>query len=170
MTYLSKISNIFHRDFLKDKTEFCEIQTNMKVKVISSGCNHLNFSLDRSLSALQYKGGLFPFFEKVAGVHSVCDYIVFAERSGIQYIILIEMKKGKQGTFPQLDAAECFVNYLMSTVNRIYKTNYTPIIRRISINEFKLSKKLTLIKDIEYDINNHYVLKQNQIYLSAFLK
>ncbi len=53
-----------------------------------------------------------------------CDYILLAERNGSLYILLVEMKSGKNGDAVfQLEASATFMDYIKSTAIRIAKAN-----------------------------------------------
>jgi len=54
----------------------------------------------------------------------------------------------------QLNAAQCFSEYLISTINRVYGTSLKPEIRKISIRERHIKPKQKQ-KDIEYIENFH---------------
>jgi len=98
-----------------------------------------------------------------------CDYIVFAERGTHLFALIVELKTSAQGTMPQLNAGECFVDYVINTVNRINKTNHTIIKRKISIREFERKRK-TKIKEVEYDQYNHHFFEQDKFRIVSFLK
>ncbi|AMM51871.1 hypothetical protein TH61_12745 [Rufibacter sp. DG15C] len=133
------------------------------------GCKIINYKFDKELSK-DYKGGLFPFFAKTKGICSICDYIIFAEKDKTLYALIIELKRGRNTTTPQLNAAECFVNYIINTTNRIHKTNLNPLIRKISIHEYKLKKRNTVSREINYDSNYHHDFKHDIFLVSSFLK
>lgn len=169
MSKLSLINSILHSDFLCDRiTELQEKDAGMSVSINATGCQYLLYKYDKELKR-EYKGGLFPFFAKEAGVCSVCDYILFAERSGKLYALIIELKKGKKPTLPQLNAAKCFVDFIISTLNRVKGISLNPEIRLISIHEYNVHKKSIKDRGVQYDKDGHYQFKQSKFEIKKFL-
>lgn len=166
---LKDIDNVLNTDFKTNKTYLEEESASMKIEVDRRGCQVLFYKLDKQLGR-EYKGGLFPFFAKNSGVCRVCDYLIFVKRDAHFFVLIVELKRGDQQTMPQLDAGECFVDYVISTMNRVNKQNVKATIRKISIQEFRIKKKKTKMKEIEYDEYNHYHLKSNKFHIAAFLK
>lgn len=168
MSILSEIADILHEDFKCKVNYFEEKDAKMKIDIDSNGCQCLIYKYDKNLSK-EYKGGLFPFFAKNAGVCKVSDYIVFAERNKALFCILVELKRGRSQTFPQLKAAKEFVNFVINTVNRVKGKTYKPIIRLVSIHELKIRKKKTMARTVDYDQDSHFVMSSNQFVLKYFL-
>ena len=105
---------------------------------------------EKDLKTTLYKfddADIFPFFtnEKVSGLKKMCDYIFFIEERKHLYAYLIELKKGTESAKKQLDAAECFVEYIIATANRlendfdINENNFH--IRKINIRESRSNKR-----------------------------
>jgi|GEM_PF-1397459 len=96
---------------------------------------------------------ILPFFKStgVSNLKKICDYILFIEDGIHLTIYLIEMKKGNESAKRQLDAGECFAQYIISTVNRLNLefdiTDNNLHFRKIRISESK-SKKVTLRKSV----------------------
>jgi hypothetical protein len=161
--YVLNPNFIVHDNFLEEE------QTSMKIELIKDNCQIIIFQLDKKLGR-EYKGGVFPFFNSQnRDITKVCDYIIFAEYKNNLYSLIIELKKGKSSTLPQINAGECFVDFVISTLNRVNNTNYIIHKRKISIREFN-RKRNTKVKDIEYDENFHHFFKQNKFKVIAFLK
>jgi hypothetical protein len=168
MPILNDIATILHEDFKCDRLLFEEKDAGMKIDVDSSGCQCIVYKYDKKLGK-EYKGGLFPFFAKNEGVCKVSDYIVFAEHKRTLYCLIIELKKGKSQTFPQLLAAKEFVKYIVNTLNRVTKKTYTPKIRLISIHGINLRKKKTTMMEVQYDQNSHCIVKSNLFKVKLYL-
>ena len=168
MSNLEKINSILHSDFLCTTTELEEKTVKMKIPIISTGCKSLLYKYDKELRK-EYKGGLFPFFAKEQKVCSVCDYIIFAEAKGTLFVLIIELKRGKSQTLPQLKAARCFVDYIISTVNRVNEISIKPEIRLISVHEYNIPKKSIRDKGIKYDKDCHCQFKQRSFEIRKFL-
>lgn len=53
-----------------------------------------------------------------------CDYILLAERKGVLYVLLIEMKSGANGDAgKQLDATETFMEFIKASAARVSEAN-----------------------------------------------
>ncbi len=169
MTNLDYFRNVLSNEFISNDTFLEEPKENMRIDLIKTGCNSFIFIFDKQLGR-DYKGGMFPFFNKgEKGVCKVCDYIIFAEKSGKCFSLVIELKKGKEGTNPQLKAGVCFVDYVKSTVNRVYNKDLEIVVRKVSIKEFR-RKNRTKLKEIEYNEHNIHEFSDNRLRLQAFLK
>lgn len=112
---------------------------------------------------------VYSLFAKNEGVCKVSDYIVFAERNGSLYCLIVELKRGNSQTFPQLEAAKEFVKYIIATLNRVKNTSYKPEIRLISIHGVNIRKKKTQVSGIKYDELSHYVVKSNRFTMKMYL-
>lgn len=167
---LLHISNILDDYFKEDNiSKLVETQENMAIDFVSDNQRFLSFSFDKQLSAKEFPKGLFPFFNRgVPGVVSFCDYVIFAEKAGLHYILLIELKKGKDNVTKQLAAGKCFAEYLISTLNRVYGANITPEIRKISIRERHIKPKQKQ-KDVVYE-DNFCTFSDCKFYLKKYLK
>ncbi|MFC5195775.1 hypothetical protein ACFPH8_10575 [Bizionia hallyeonensis] len=169
MSKLALIDYVLNPAFKVNDNLLEEPQASMKVALIQDRCKSIVFEFDKKLGK-EYKGGIFPFFNNQnSKVCKVCDYIIFSEFEGSLYALVIELKTSAQSTLPQIKAGECFVDYIISTVNRINNTNHTIQKRRVSIREFQRKKK-TKLKEIEYDENNHHFFDQNRMRIVSFLK
>jgi len=166
---LNDINNVLHEHFKTNKTYLEEEDASMRIEVDKRGCKSLFYKFDKQLPR-EYKGGLFPFFAKKKGVCQVCDYLIFAEKNNNFFVLIVELKRGKQQTMPQLDAGECFADYIIATMDRITKQQSDVTIRKISVQNYRIRKKKTKQQEIEYDENNHYHLKDNKFHIAAFLK
>lgn len=114
MSKLDHISSVLHNDFLSNERSALEEKSvKMKININSSGCRFILYKYDKKLKK-EYKGGLFPFFAKIKGVCCICDYILFAEFNNKLFVLIIELKKGKESTLPQLKAAKNFVDYIIN--------------------------------------------------------
>ncbi|WP_143019021.1 hypothetical protein [Chryseobacterium taihuense] len=166
---LSHISNILNDYFKEDKiSKLIEKQENMSIDFISENQKFLSFSFDKQLSNRDFPKGLFPFFNRgEAGVCAFCDYIIFTEKAGQLYILLIELKKGKDNVTKQLNAGQCFAEYIISTLNRVYNANVKPQIRQISIRERHIKPKQKQ-KEIQYT-NNFCTFSDSKFWLKKYL-
>lgn len=169
MTNIQYFNNILNAIFLSSADVLEEPAENMKIPLDTNGCNSIIFKFDTPLDK-EYKGGIFPFFNRgESGVCKVCDYIVFSEKKGNVYAIVIELKRGKDSTQAQLNSGVCFSSFVNDTVNRVYKKNINLTIRKVSIHEFK-RKNSTKIKEIKYNEHNTHIFRDKTFRIQAFLK
>ena len=168
MSKLDLINSILHGDFSCTDNVLEEPSAGMKISITSIGCRFLLYKFDKTMKK-EYKGGLFPFFAKNAKVCSICDYILFSEFNGKLFVLILELKKGKNKTRPQLEAAKCFVNYIISTLNRVNNMSISPEIRLISIHEYKIKKKPVGDRGVVYDKEGYYQFKQSKFEIRKFL-
>lgn len=180
MALVNDISYILNDEFISENSVFHEHghyidangnkqPFNMNIDIDCNGCVSKIYKYDKELKR-EFKGGLFPFFAKKAGVCQICDYIIFAEARGEHYVIIAELKRGDTNTRPQLEAAKEFAKFIIATTNRIHKKSYDPIFRYISIHEINIRKRGTCEKGIQYDSHSHCEIKSDRIKLKLLLK
>lgn len=169
MNSLPLIDNVLNPNFKISDNYLIEDQAKMKIELIQTGCRNIVFQLDQKLGR-EYKGGMFPFFNSSnQKVTTVCDYLIFSEYKNKIYALIVELKKGDQNTNPQLKAGECFIDFVVATVNRINNTNLLIEKKKISIKEFK-RKKNTKEMEVKYDSNNHHFFEQSKFRILSFLQ
>jgi hypothetical protein len=168
---LERLSNILDA-FFKEETisKLQEPKENMFIEFISDNQKFLSFSFDKQpLPKNDFPKGIFPFFNRGTGkVTSFCDYIIFTEKAGILYVLLIELKSGKDNVIKQLEAGRCFAEYIISTLNRVYNLNISPQIRKISIRKTHLTPKPQRKKKIDY-IDNFHTFCDSKFWLKKYL-
>jgi hypothetical protein len=154
MSKLDIINSILNENF-KDESEFLSEKDKdkhgkdfeMKRKII--GGNQLSYCVYKYDVAKD----ILPFFKTtgVTGLKKICDYLLFIEEGEHLFVFLVEMKKGTESAKRQLDAGQCFSEYIISTINRLNLdigiSNQNLHFRKIRISESK-SKKVTLKKGI----------------------
>lgn len=123
-----------------------------KVEIDVKGRSNISWTLYRF--DLEEKEFL-PFFnrtnESPEGLRKFCDYILLAEVSNKPYVMLIEMKRGAaEEAEKQLNASECFVEYLYSSAERLHKdfrdesfNRDNIVLRKIKLKERKSPKMIT---------------------------
>ena len=174
MNKLEMISNILD-DFFKNNTTTTleERQAGMSVDFITENQKFLSFKIDKKLDKKEFPRGVFPFFNnKQARVCSFCDYIIFSELKGTLFVLLIELKKGRDKVTEQLEAGKYFVEFVISTVNRVHKQNISAEIRKISIREYKMRTKpkpKQKQKPIKYNENFFHTFEDSKFYLKKYL-
>lgn len=170
MSKLVHISNVID-DFFKEEsiTKLREIKEGMEIDFVSDNKKYLSFSFDKQLPAKDFPKGLFPFFNRgEAKVTAFCDYVIFSEYNNILFVLLIELKKGDNNVTKQLNAAKCFAEYIISTVNRVYSLKIKPEIRQISIRKRYIKPKQKQ-REIEY-IDNFHTFSNSKFWLKKYLK
>ena len=126
MSWLEDIDYVLNPDFFDTTNELVEESAGMRIQIIKSGCKSLLFKLDKQLGR-EFRGGIFPFFNSGnQNVCKVCDYILFAEKNNQIFVLIIELKRGRNATLPQLKAGECFVDFIASTVNTTQSAGVFP--------------------------------------------
>lgn len=170
MSNLALIDNVLNPDFKSKYNTLVEKNddVHMSIDCVTENCQSFIFDFDIQLDKT-FCGGFFPFFSNNKKVKKRCDYIIFSELNGQLFALIIELKAGQQGAMPQLNAGECFVDYVIDTVNRVNNTSLAIEKRKISIREFERKKK-TKLKEIEYDQNNHHFFEQNKFRIVSYLK
>jgi hypothetical protein len=162
MSKLSIIDSILHEKFKdnsdclieKDKDSKGKIFEMKRKIIIPKGINTSLYKYDSKIEIL-------PFFKSkgVTKLKKICDYILFIEEKAHLFIYLIEMKKGRESAKNQLEASQCFAEYIISTINRLNLnleiSSANLHFRKIRISESK-SMKATLKKNIEE--NEHGII------------
>ncbi len=171
---LEKVQKILDAKFLAlDQASLVEtkgkgMQLNIKS---SSTLEYCLYRFDPDIDAI------FPFFNKThdapKGLGKICDFILFVEENTTFFILLIEMKVGNATTKKQLDASECFIEYIIKSAERVGHRLEKAIVRKIGINERPKSRKRpTKMQDLAYDPNNFldYDLATTDFIIRAVLK
>lgn len=112
---------------------------------------------------------IFPFFAKTAdskGLNAIADYVVFTEKNGMLWAIIVELKKKDGDPRNQLYATKQFVKYIVESVNRQCKKEYKIELRGIAHST--LTRPKTSSKK-PYDINNNTFVNVKKLNLSNFL-
>ena len=168
---LRDINAILSANFYNTDKKMAEPAVAMNVPINSGTLSFLSYSFDKRLSTKEYPKGLFPFFNKNKGVHSMCDYMLFSYFNNKLYILLIELKHGKEGVMPQLNAGKCLAKFIVDTYNRIEGKTLRVEYRMISIrNNHIIKKRPTKIRSVDYDENNFCTFEGCNFYLREFLK
>lgn len=166
------LQNLLDTSFLckSDKFEEKDNQVKMEVPIYAAHIQHLLCSFDKKWG--RGEAGLFPFFKKNSGNHKMCDYILFCEGKNKKlYVLLIELKHGRNSVTPQLNAGECFAKFVIDTLNRVENKNYNPIIRKIAIRGAQIKlKPTTKVKPVSYDGSGFCTFSGNTFYLAEFIK
>lgn len=172
MNNIDRLSNILDHFFKEDVvSKLQEKQEDMQIDFITDNKRFLSFSFDKQpLPSKDFPKGLFPFFNKgESKVNSFCDYIIFTENSGNLFVLLIELKSGKNNVTKQLDAGKCFADFIVSTLNRVYNLNVTPQIRKISIRKGNIKNKPQRKTRIKY-VDDFHTFCDQKFWLKKYLE
>lgn len=172
---LQHVENLLSADYAnkKNKDYLLEKEAGMNVPIEPDALTYLSYTFDRKYTREEdpKAKGLFPFFQKNKGVHIMCDYMLFSFYDNKLFILLVELKHGKDNTREQLNAGICFAKFIIHTLNRVEKLNLVPEIRQITIrNKHIIKKRTTRINDVEYDKDNFCTFEGGKFYLKEFLK
>lgn len=166
---LSKLDSFLVSDFKNVKKSLDEPQENMSLSIVGNGVSFLSYSYDKEVSG-QKKVNLLPFLEKKKSVHSMCDYILFCQNHEKLFVLLIELKKGKQEVMTQLNAGKCFVEYVIATLNRVEGSTIKPEIRKIAIRNNNIVKKgASRQREVVYNDEYFYTFQGKNFLLRKFL-
>lgn len=169
---LSKVDSLLTDAYKERPGKLEEQQIEMSLDINDYGRNYLLYSFDKVVKAT--KGGkaidLQPYLKANSGVKSMCDYFLFCWERGKLYVLLIELKQGKEQVTSQLAAGDCFVSFLISTLNRVENLSITPVIRKISVRDYHIAKKGTSMKSVEYDAKSFCTFEGSVFHLLEFLK
>lgn len=129
---------------------------------------------DASLTLYRFdpnKENIFPFFERDMELRSICDYVLLADYNEVLYVLLIELKKGKEPAERQLNATEELILYIISSALRVKQEidRNKICIRKIRISE-RRHIRTTKIYDIEYDDNSYVDYPWGTLHIRALLK
>ena len=166
---LSKLDSLLATDYKNANHTLEEPQENMSIGIDSGGLRFLSYSYDKQ-EVDEQKKNVLPFLAKRKNVHAMCDYIIFCQENGKLFVLLIELKKGKQEVMSQMKAAECLVNYIIATLNRVEKMEIIPEIRKISVRSRFIQKKGPCRpKEVVYDENRFHTFDGRIFHLRRYL-
>lgn len=117
------------------------------------GIDYLLFRLDPD------KIKPFPYFNKDIGLSKICDYIMFVQKSNSLFVILIELKLGKDSATEQLFASEEFSKFIINSCKRVGFILTEDIqYKKVKISESALTRPKTAEEMCKIDENNiiHY--------------
>ena len=172
------INKIFDERFIQTSHDsISEPKEKMKRRILKGGiidekiliC-HLDIERNAQVS------DLFPYLRGDSlnhgfkGMKRVCDYAIFVEEEETLFVLLIELKKGKESSREQLEVSEPLIDFIFSRA-RILKhlnTNYT--VRKIGITDVVEKKETINRGEVIYDENNYTKLyNSNILYLRKLL-
>lgn len=125
-----------------------------KVEIDGTGRTNLTWTLYRfDLEKKEFLQFFNMTNEAPEGLRKFCDYVLLVEASGKSYVLLIEMKRGSLGDAEkQLNASECFINYLYSSAERLHRdfdgsefNRRSVVLRKIKLRERKSNKLTTKV-------------------------
>lgn len=170
--WLCRIDSLLASVYKEPMGTLKEIQNDMSLDIDAHGKNYLLYSFDKIVRDREGEKviDLQPFFNSNEGVKSMCDYFLFCWEKGRLFVLLIELKQGKEQVTRQLKAGYLFASYLVNSLNRVENMNITPIIRKISIRDYNIVRKGTSMKSVVYDSNSFCTFEGTSFHLPVFLK
>ena len=149
---LEDIDFVLNEDFIEENQNVLFDEAENGTTILDSeinidgltGCEYRLYRFDPN------KVDLFPFFSKVKGrnIKSICDFFVFVSYKNTLFAILVEHKSGSGSSNVQLEASECFVNYIKSTLKRVGRDDECKIIK---VRMHVLPKKLNKMSEPKYE-------------------
>lgn len=105
------------------------------------------------------------------GMKRICDYAIFVDKPNCLYVLLVEMKKGKESPNEQLDVTVPLIDFVFKRaqiLNHLKNVKY--IIRKIGITDIAGKRTTQMSKDIKYN-EDHFVklYKCKNLYLQRML-
>lgn len=168
---LGKVESLISDSYREKAGKLRESQANMLLDIANHGRRYLLYQFDKIVNS---KGGkaidLQPYFKANESVKSMCDYFLFCWENGKLFVLLIELKRGKDKVTTQLYAGEIFAHYLINTLNRVEKTTYKPEVRFVSVRDSHIVKKGTSMKPVEYNKDFFCTFEGCSFQLPEFLK
>lgn len=159
---LTLLKSLFHRQYLVDGNELIEENLDFngkpfKMKITLKASKGLSFVIFKFESE---KLDIFPYFGEVAGLKSMCDYVVFVEDAKFLYAFLFELKKTTNSAMPQLNISETFVNFVLERFKVIGKKFDKPFeIRKVAIKQYRSNKQTTQgYKERKFKENGYVLL------------
>lgn len=98
----------------------------------------------------------FPYFNredangKKIGVAKVCDYALFVERDKQSYIILLELKRGKEDPKPQLQQMRYFVEFIQQRA-KFAGIEIDAQVRMVGISDVVMKEYTRMGSKIKYE-------------------
>lgn len=145
MTELEKIKQAFHdqchcnpQNVISEKFDD---GTEMTRRICDDGYSTFLVRLETDDDSFRW----YPYFRKGTGLSQVCDFFLFVELDNCTFALLIELKKGQESPFPQLELSENFVKFvlrrmMLSDKLRLVKPVY---IRKIGVSDRPAPKRPT---------------------------
>lgn len=172
---IEAIRQLFNNSFINDSSVFIEeTQEGMK-RIIHKG--HIDDE-DLAIYRLDQNGkgiDLFPYLKKsrdskLIGMNRVCDFVIFVSDSSNLYVLLIEMKKGKESPQEQLNVTVPLINFVFERARILGYWQKDYIIRKIGISDCAGKRDTMNRGEIIYNENNYVKLYEGKrIYLERFL-
>ncbi len=119
---------------------------------------------------------MFPYLKGDSEVHGlkgmkrVCDFVLFVLHRGELFVLLIEMKKGKDSPLEQLQVSEPLIDFIFSRAKLLNYLTSDYKVRKIGITDIVDKRKTSERGEVIYDENNYVKLYANKrIYLERLL-
>lgn len=169
------LKKIFSDTFIESSPDFLrEPSENMTRKI----CKGSIVDDDILLCRLDQDGiDPFPYFRGspldhgCRGMKRISDYVLFVDKDDKLFVLLLELKKGKESPHEQLNVTEPLIKFVFDRA-RILKhlDNIDFLVRKIGITD-EVDKRNTSDRgEIVYDNNFVRLYRNNRIFLQKLLK
>lgn len=104
------------------------------------------------------------------GMKRISDYVMFVDKDGELFVLLFELKKGKESPQEQLDVTEPFIDFIFERAKILKHLDIEYEVRKIGITD-EVGKRDTADRgQVVYDGNRYVKLyRNNRIYLRHLL-
>lgn len=121
-------------------------------------------------------GELFPYIKGdsvrpgLHGMKRICDYAMFVDRDDTLFVLLFELKKGKDSPQEQLDVTEPLIDFIFTRAKILKYLIISYEVRKIGVSD-EVGKRSTADRgEVVYDDNKYVKLyKDNRISLLKLL-
>lgn len=172
MSKLAIIREILHENF-KHPDQSCLSEKDMDHRGRKFEVNYKIVKQPHiEVELFRYDHSALPFFKDVSDLKKMCDYILFAEEGNYLYVFVIELKLGNESAKKQLNAAKEFVQFILSSSNRIGKViDQNCIIRKVRICDERIKKrKLKFDNSNLFDENDYCEYPHSNFYLEPLMR
>ena len=104
------------------------------------------------------------------GMKRISDYVIFVEKEGELFVLLFELKKGKDSPQEQLDVTAPLIDFIFNRAKILKHLDVEYKIRKIGVTD-EVGKRSTADRgEVNYDENSYTKLyKNNRIYIRKLL-
>ncbi len=147
MGKLDIINKVLNQSYKDNSNEMKEHSREVVMDIKIQNRTGFKYALYRFCNSV-YKA---DHFARVEGLQKMCDYFLFVEDRNILYVFIVELKNTSgSSALKQLNAGECFVNYIINSANRIGESIDLTDCRIRKIKAKKLVKR-SIKHNVEFD-------------------
>lgn len=173
---LPKIKRILHCKYLCPGSKLVEENRDNKGKTFVMERSVISTNnVDHLIYKFPETDPLFPYFNRVEGLHRICDYVIFAENRRTLFVFICELKLKTGTPWKQAQISETFVRFILSRIQVCSipgcSLSKQIAIRKLGIKETKGNRRTTKgYAQKEFDAENYLLLQKNEkIYLDQLM-